>query len=83
MKHLALLAVAALGCSAIVHAGNPDVSAALASTRASVAHEEIRGEERASMTSAPNVPPPLNRRHATKVLLDVEASAAETSGLPA
>jgi len=72
MKHLALFAVAALGCLAPIHAGTPDVSASLATTRAPPGYEEIRGEERAVVTSAPNVPPPLTRRHATKVLLDVE-----------
>lgn len=34
--------------------------------------EDIRGEERAAMTSAPFVPPPITRRHATRVLLDLE-----------
>jgi nitrite reductase (NO-forming) len=72
MKHLVLFAAAAIGCIAPVHAGYPDASAALAATRASSGFDEIRGEERAVVTSAPNVPPPLNRRHATKVLLDVE-----------
>jgi nitrite reductase (NO-forming) len=33
--------------------------------------DEVRGEERAVMTSAPHVPPPITRRHATRVLLDV------------
>ena len=56
MKHFALIIAATIGCIAPAHAG----------------HEEIRGEERAVVTSAPNVPPPLTRRHATKVLLDVE-----------
>ncbi len=56
MKHFALITAAIVGCIAPVHAGQ----------------DEIRGEERAVVTSAPHVPPPLNRRHATKVLLDVE-----------
>jgi len=34
--------------------------------------DEIRGEEPAVMTSAPHVPPPITRRYATRVLLDVE-----------
>jgi len=32
----------------------------------------IEGEEVAVLTAAPNVPPPITRRHATKVRLDVE-----------
>ncbi len=33
---------------------------------------EIQGEEKAVLTHAPMVPPPITRRHATKVLVDVE-----------
>ena len=72
MKHLALFAAAALGCVAPVHAGYPEASTSLATARTPPGMEEVRGEERAVVTSAPNVPPPLKRRHATKVLLDVE-----------
>jgi len=70
MKHFAFFA-AAMVCIAPVHAGNSDATASLAATRAA-GLDEIRGEERAVVTSAPDVPPPLTRRHATKVLLDVE-----------
>ena len=34
--------------------------------------EEIRGEETAAVTAAPNVPPPLRRRYAAKVRIDIE-----------
>src|SRR5262249_3966526 len=34
--------------------------------------ELVVGEEVAIMASAPNVPPPINRKHATKVLLNIE-----------
>ena len=71
MKHVAWMA-AAFGLIAPVCAGNPEVSASLATSRAPAGFEEVRGEERAVMTSAPHVPPPLTRRHATKVLLDIE-----------
>jgi nitrite reductase (NO-forming) len=37
-----------------------------------VVFDEIEGEEIAAVTAAPNVPPPLTRRHATKVLLRIE-----------
>jgi len=60
MRHC-FLGVAALGCAASIHAASLTTPLA-----------EIRGEERAVMTSAPFVPPPLNRRYSTKVLLDVE-----------
>jgi nitrite reductase (NO-forming) len=33
---------------------------------------EIRGEEIAIVTSAPNVPPPITRKHATKVIVTLE-----------
>ncbi len=33
---------------------------------------EIRGEERAVLTEAPNVPPPITRKHATKVIVELE-----------
>jgi len=37
-----------------------------------VALESIQGEEIAAMTAAPNVPPPIARKYATKVLLNLE-----------
>jgi nitrite reductase (NO-forming) len=33
---------------------------------------EIRGEETAVLTAAPNVPPPITRNHATKVIVELE-----------
>lgn len=32
----------------------------------------LRGEERAILTAAPNVPPPITRKHPTKVIVDLE-----------
>lgn len=32
----------------------------------------IQGEERAVLSAAPNVPPPIQRKHATKVIVDLE-----------
>lgn len=32
----------------------------------------VRGEERAILTSAPEVPPPITRKHPTKVIVDLE-----------
>jgi nitrite reductase (NO-forming) len=71
MKLFVLITAAAVVAVAPAFAARPEVSATLAASRAA-GYEEIRGEERAVVTSAPNVPPPLTRRHATKVLLDVE-----------
>ncbi len=34
---------------------------------------EIKGEENANLTDAPNVPPPITRKHATKVIVNLEA----------
>jgi nitrite reductase (NO-forming) len=59
MKFSALFAVAALCCAASTIAATSPL-------------DEIRGEETPVMTSAPFVPPPITRRHATKVLLDIE-----------
>lgn len=35
---------------------------------------EIKGEEQAVLTFAPNVPPPIKRKHATKVIVKLETS---------
>ncbi len=61
MKLFPLLACASLCCIAPVFGATQSPPA-----------DEIRGEERAAMTSAPFVPPPITRRHATRVLLDLE-----------
>src|SRR5688572_12584596 len=61
MKYLILLVAAGSCCIA---------GAAMASSE--TRFEPIRGEEIALRTSAPYVPLPITRRHATKVLLDVE-----------
>jgi len=36
----------------------------------------VRGEETAVLTDAPNVPPPITRRHATKVIVNLEVQEA-------
>ena len=38
----------------------------------SAAHMKIIGEEVAQLTSAPDVPPPITRKHATKVIVNLE-----------
>ena len=72
MNRPVLFALAALGCIAPVHAAYRETTTSAPRTRPQPGFEAIRGEEIAVMTSAPNVPPPLTRRHATKVLLNVE-----------
>src|SRR5690606_3584224 len=34
--------------------------------------EQLRGEEVAVLTHAPNVPPPITRKHPTKVIVNLE-----------
>ena len=34
--------------------------------------QTVRGEERAVLTFAPEVPPPITRKHATKVIVELE-----------
>jgi len=64
MKRFVLLAVAAVSCISSIHAANR--------AAAPTAFEPIRGQEIAVTTAAPHVPPPLTRRYATKVVLNVE-----------
>ncbi|HWO88498.1 MAG TPA: copper-containing nitrite reductase [Gemmatimonadales bacterium] len=40
--------------------------------------DRIRGEETAVLTQAPNVPPPITRRHATKVIVSLETREVTT-----
>jgi nitrite reductase (NO-forming) len=48
------------------------VLASFVSVNASFAAAEIVGEEKAVLTTAPQVPPPITRKHATKVTIDLE-----------
>jgi nitrite reductase (NO-forming) len=45
---------------------------AWAATNLAAADPTIVGEERAVLTQAPNVPPPIKRKHATKVIVHLE-----------
>ncbi|HET6719554.1 MAG TPA: multicopper oxidase domain-containing protein, partial [Rhodocyclaceae bacterium] len=51
-----------LGISLLLVAGVPQAIAA----------EEIKGQEEAILTDAPDVPPPITRQHATKVIVNLE-----------
>ncbi len=45
---------------------------AVASDERALAEMPVQGEEKAVLTVAPNVPPPITRDHATKVIVDLE-----------
>jgi nitrite reductase (NO-forming) len=65
-------AVACLFAVAGYAAYRTAVVAADVHSSASASLETIVGEEPAATAAAPNVPPPLTRHHATKVILDLE-----------
>src|SRR5687767_1281750 len=47
-------------------------NAPLTDPAAKILNAGITGEEKAVLTAAPNVPPPIQRKHATKVIVDLE-----------
>ena len=65
-----LMTVSLAGCNAI------DADAATAGARSTVPirtpSEEIIGQEVADVTQAPNVPAPITRTHATKVIVNID-----------
>ena len=63
---LVTLAIATLGCAP--QASKPTVSAA---------SETMQGEEVAVLTHAPQVPPPITRKHPTKVIVKLEVREHE------
>src|SRR6478736_3861379 len=76
MKLLAapLLALLLGALSATMHAAEPPPAptVGLPGPAAKGTDPEIVGEEKAVLTSAPNVPPPIQRKHATKVIVNLE-----------
>ena len=79
MKHarlssLILTATFTLAAAATLFAAEPPPAkpAALPGPAAKGADPEIVGEEKAVLTAAPNVPPPIKRKHATKVVVKLE-----------
>jgi nitrite reductase (NO-forming) len=52
-------------------------SVAIGATREDNAKEKIKGEENAVLTYAPEVPPPITRKHATKVIVHLEVKEVE------
>lgn len=51
--------------------------AAYASDRDENRNDKIKGEEKATLTYAPEVPPPITRKHATKVIVHLEVKEVE------
>src|SRR5215207_2885078 len=47
-------------------------NAPLTDPNAKFINANVTGEEKAVLTAAPNVPPPIQRKHATKVIVDLE-----------
>ena len=71
----ATMAVAVLAVTGVVYgmgAGENDHRAHTAATIPVPVLPEIRGEEHATLTSAPNVPAPITRDYATRVIVDLE-----------
>jgi nitrite reductase (NO-forming) len=70
-----LIVAAALGFAALSSLIAAEPSAAPGAALGTVAKgddPEIVGEEKALLTAAPNVPPPIQRKHATKVVVNLE-----------
>lgn len=63
-------------CAALLLSSCKDSGPPSASTTTATAPEsdEIKGEEIAILTDAPHVPPPITRKHATKVIVNLEVS---------
>jgi nitrite reductase (NO-forming) len=77
IKHLLAVAVAGVLGAAFsstgISAEPPSAtSAPLPGPDAKGVDPEIVGEEKAVLTAAPNVPPPIKRKHSTKVVVDLE-----------
>src|SRR5690606_10962548 len=73
----ALAAAGALGLLLGVQACKPADAAITTAGHSIPVHtefEEIIGEEVAILTSAPNVPAPITRKHATKVIVNLETT---------
>ncbi len=64
--------LAACLVAAITHFSCAEVPAAASPAESRPGSAEIQGEEVAQLTFAPNVPPPIKRSHATKVIVNLE-----------
>ena len=61
------------GCAPTPPVGNPPVG-----NQAPAAEEKLQGEEVAVLTDAPNVPPPITRKHPTTVRVNLEVKEVES-----
>ncbi len=61
-----------MGLVLTVSAGSAAEPANQPSVATKITEPEVTGEEVAVLTSAPNVPPPITRKHATKVVVNLE-----------
>lgn len=79
---LSAVAVSCLGAAGLFSFLNTDLNADSTApiakdpsdNRLSLLDEEIKGEEVAVLTDAPNVPPPITRKHRTKVIVNLEVT---------
>lgn len=69
LRTLLFIAIVALIVSC---RGNNDTKIENQSTSGKTVLEPVVGEETAILTSAPEVPPPITRKHATKVIINLE-----------
>ncbi|MBX3171148.1 MAG: nitrite reductase, copper-containing [Candidatus Eremiobacteraeota bacterium] len=67
-----------LGCLLVACAPTPSGPIAESSPRPAETLPEIQGEEVAVLTHAPEVPPPITRKHATKVIVKMEVRELES-----
>jgi nitrite reductase (NO-forming) len=65
------------GCAALIAAYLLPAHRAGAASDAQNLAEKLEGEENAVLTDAPNVPPPITRKHATKVIAHLEVKEVE------
>lgn len=76
MNRILLSTILALGIPAATfqaaNAAEGISNAPLTDPSAKLATAGVTGEEKAVLTAAPNVPPPIQRKHATKVIVDLE-----------
>jgi nitrite reductase (NO-forming) len=74
MKRIHALLMAGLGILATATDAEPPptTTAPLPGPGAKGTDPEIIGEEKAVLTAAPNVPPPIKRKHSTKVTVELE-----------
>ena len=69
-----VISLALVGCTP---SPQPDRPASSPTPTSAASAEPIKGEEKAELTEAPAVPPPITRKHATKVIVNLEVREVE------